>query len=164
MRSSDNIRQPGPPGPRPPTDLHRLDLIAASCDAASRAAGTIAAVLEPLDDTEAAQLRQLVAALGASDAWTWCAEQTACGLVPEEVSEQIGQEAVGILVPIIRHLGAHPTLPVLLACPHCKCLTVTTRPRFPDILTCTNPGCAPAPPTWSLRRGEWWEYFPELVA
>ena len=163
-RNSDSTRPPGPPGPRPPTDLHRLDLIIASCDAASRAAGTIAAVLEPLDAAEADRQRELIAAFDAPDAWTWCAEQTAHGFVPKEVSEQIAHEALGILASIIRHVGAHPALPALLACPSCQCLTVSARPSHPDILTCTNPRCAPAPRTWSLRRGEWWGSFPELVA
>lgn len=163
-RSSDTVRPPGPPGPRPPTDLHRLDLISTSCDAASRAISTIAAIVEPLDTREADLLRDLVATLDTAEAWVWCAAQTSEGLVPEEVSVQIGREALSVLVSIVRHLGGHPGLPTLLTCPHCRCLTVAPRPRHPDILTCTNPSCAPAPHTWSLRRSEWWENFPELLA
>jgi hypothetical protein len=158
-RGADAARLPTPPGSTPPTDLHRLDLLAASADAAARTASTIATILEPSDSEQAESLRRHVAALPPAGAWDWSAERA--DAPPEPVADQLLAEALDTLAPIVRYLGGHPAVPALLACPHCRCLTVAPRPRRPDILTCTNPHCAPAPRTWSLRDGEW-SNFPEL--
>jgi hypothetical protein len=143
--------------------LHRLDLLAASADAAARTAATIAACLEPIDPGEADRLNTHIGGMDANTAWTWSAGRAADGQVPESVADQITEEALGVLVPIIRHLGVHPLVPALMTCPRCRCLTAAARPSRPDILTCANPHCSPAPLTWSLRSGQWWTAFPELL-
>lgn len=162
-RGPDAARLPGPPGPKAPTDLHRLDLLTASADAAARTAAIIAACLESIDPAEADCLNTHIGGMDAPAAWAWSAGRTADGQVPEPVADQIADEALGVLVPIVRHLGGHPSIPALMACPRCRCLTVAARPSRPEILTCTNPHCSPAPLTWALRSGQWWTAFPELL-
>jgi hypothetical protein len=159
-RSTDPARLPTPPGSTPPTDLHRLDLLAASVSVAARASSTIATILEPADGEQAELLQRHVAQLDPAGRWEWSAKHA--DTPPPAVADQLLAEALENLAPIVRYLGGHPAVSALLPCRHCHCLTVAPRPRRPDILTCTNPHCAPAPRTWSLRAGEW-SLFPELV-